>query len=834
MKIEELLKNLLSYRRNRTLRFPEFVEAFTKRPEDFLHTSSTLLSKAIQHFGFKIVVRSGEPIISYAIFDDIFNHGINAVFGQEFAIKHMVDAIDAAGKETGPNRGLILVGPPASGKTNIIDIMTQALEEYTKEKEVRLYSFFFEFKSKTGARTLEIYSSFNHNPVLLFPITMPRKGETMHPRQELLDFVSARYEERTGKPLVVSTYYKNANLDKSSIDIIQGLLQNPKNREKSLFQILDEYVRIDEIVFSNARAKSVANIDDMRQLRVRSSGLKLSPEDEAILHEHLPGYSLSQYEGAMVASNRGMLHIHDAFSGDDSMSEQDYKPLLMLLGSGKVSVDATQASVDNTVVMTTNLEEMSQLETRLTSSKLMDRVEKVPVNYLLDANAEMDILKRDIAIMKENYQVDPNLLRIAAYYAVMTRLMPPNRTKFPPNWSDKKKRAYNSLTVEKKLFIYAYQAEDPLGTIQKIPHWHPFRNEALKLDLDLGNPESLTDLIKQRGDAVTLHASGLFSNEELSVIDDEFMRLLWQEHYPREGRTGISVRQLQNVMRNTIANSDGRKVHVGTFLSQLKRVIREGREIHHWLSPAEKEVGERPRSLSRSIGRHRLPPGEGDYSDFSGLVRVTQLIYYQIIENEITEATVDRDPSRIEVDLRRYLQYALLANAHENKAFAHIMVPKFTFIHPHSGEKVDQPDLNYMASIEKVAAPERDPLHFRRETAQKFLELQSKGEIVMEEGKNVINSKNDNVLVCFHDMYAAMLSHRKNVDGINAELLRDAFFQRKNDYARYKTYSVETRDLVETILENMINRFGYPESIGLDTVVFALRKQIVDLAKMIR
>jgi len=834
MAVQDFLQSILSYRRNRTMGFSEFVEKFAQKPEDYLHTSSTLLSKAIQHFDYDIVVRSGEPIISYRIFDKSFNDGVNAVYGQEFAIKHMVDAIGAAGKETGPNRGLVLVGPPASGKTNIIDILTQALEEFTKEKDVRLYTFFFEFKKGESERTVEIYSSFNHNPLLLFPITMPKEGDAIHPRQRLFDYVSQEHERREGKPLVISTYYKNACLDKSSMDILQGLMQNPRNREKSLFQVLQEYVRVDEMVFSNARAKSVANVDDMRRLRVQVEGLDLSREDKAILNEHLPGYSLSQYEGAIVASNRGVLHIHDAFSGDDGLSEQDYKPLLMLLGSGKVSIEATQSSVDNTVIMTTNLEEMTRLEKRLTSSKLMDRIEKIPVNYLLDANSEMDILKRDMAIMKEDYEVDPNLLRIAAYYAVMTRLLPPNRTKFPGNWSDKKKRVYNNLTVEKKLTIYAYQAEDPLGTIQKIPHWHPFHNEALKLGLDLSDLESLQGRIKQRGDAVTLHASGLFTNEELSVIDDEFMRQLWQEHYPYEGRSGLSVRQLQNVMRNTIAHSDGRKVHVGTFLSQLKRVIREGSDIHHWLSPNVKEAGDRPRSLSRAIGRHRLAPGEGDYGDFGGLVRVSQLLYYQLIEREITEAAVDREPSKIEADLRRYLQYALLANAHENKAFAHIMVPKFTFIHPNSGEKVDQPDLNFMSSIEKVVAPERDPLHFRRETAQKFLELQSRGEIIIDEGKTVINSMSDNVLVCFHDIYSAMLSHRRSVDGINAELLRDAFFHRKNEISRYRTYSVETRDLVETILQNMINRFGYTESIALDTVVFALRKQIVDFSKMIR
>jgi len=617
------------------------------------------------------------------------------------------------------------------------------------------------------------------------------------------------------------------------MDILEGLVQNPKNRHKTLYDILEEYVRVEQVVFSAAQAKNISNIDDMRLLKVRSKPIDLSPEDKAILDEHLPGAHLKQYEGAMVAANRGILHIHDGFSGSEMHSEPDYKPLLMLLGSGKVSIDSTQASVDNTVVMTTNLEEMAQLEHRLTSSKLLDRIEKITVNYLLDANSEMDILKRDMAIMKEDYQVDPNLLKIASYYAVLTRLLPPNRNKFPENWSSRKQQIYNQITIEKKLFIYSYQAEDPLNTIQKLPHWHPFRNEALKLNLDLTDSEAILDRFERHPQSISLHESNLFTNEEHTLIDDEFMRELWREHFPHEGRSGISVRQLQNIMRNTISHSDGHKIHVGTFLSQLKRMIKEGPEIHHWLTIDPKFNKDRKPVPGRKIGTVTLEAGEADYGDFRGLVKVVQGLYYKIIEREITQSTVDREPEKIEEDLRRYFQYVLLANALENKAFAHIMVPRFTFIHPNTGEKVDQPDLNYMSSIEDVIAPDRNPAHFRKEMAQKFLEMQSSGEVVIEEGKTVINSRNDNVLLCFHNLYTELMSHRRSVDGINAEILRDAFFQKKNNPDIYLTYSVETRNLVETIIANMVNRFHYPKSIALDTIVFALRKKIVDFSRMI-
>ncbi|MCB1050289.1 MAG: hypothetical protein KDC71_06765 [Acidobacteria bacterium] len=828
-------RDALGYTRKRTLRFHEFVDAFIENPVPYLHTSSTLIAEAIKHFGFSILVRSGEPVISYEVFKDIFSNGTNAVFGQEFCIKQVVDAIESAGKETGPNRGLILVGPPASGKTNIIDLITLALEEYTKLNQGTLFSFFFQFKDPETDRTVEVWSSFRHNPIFLFPTILQRKDKVCKPRIELFEFINGQRLERGQKKLVFPTYFQNGSLDKCSFDILESLLQNPRNRGKSLYDIIEEYVRVEEIVFSNAQANGISNVDDMRALRVRLMPFDLGPDDRAIINHHLPGNTLYQYEGAIVAANRGILHIHDAFGLNESgrSAEADYKPLLMLLGSGKVSIDSTQASVDNTVFLTTNLEEMALLDRQLTSSKLLDRIEKIPVNYLLDANAEMDILHRDLGAMREKYEVDPNLLRIAAYYAVLTRLLPPGKPKNQTHWNADKKQLFQNITPEQKLFLYAFQPEDAEATIRKLPHWHPFRNEAMKLGFDIDQPETFRHLVVRHPKALALSETGLFSNEQLRLIDDEFMRELRTEHIPHEGKHGISVRQLQNIMRNTISHSDGRKIHVGTFLSQLRRMILEGPELHHWMAIDPKYKTDRKPIPSRKLGETTFGLGEGDYGDFAGLVWVLQAIYYHMLKREITICVVDRDPGEIEMDLRRYIQFALLANALENKAFAHIMVPRFTFVDPRSGEKIDSPDLHFMASIERVLGPGNQGNAVRQKVAQKFLDLQNTDQIQLEKGKTVINSSNDQVMENFAEEYGLLLGHRRTVEGINPEQLRDAFFQKRNNPQFYESYPEPVRELVENVLHNLVSRFGYPVSIALDTLVFALRKNIVDFGEII-
>ena len=62
------LDRVLGYSKKRSLTFQEFVDETVKTPLQCLHTSSSLIAEAVKHFGYKIVVRSGEPTISYQIF----------------------------------------------------------------------------------------------------------------------------------------------------------------------------------------------------------------------------------------------------------------------------------------------------------------------------------------------------------------------------------------------------------------------------------------------------------------------------------------------------------------------------------------------------------------------------------------------------------------------------------------------------------------------------------------------------------------------------------------------------------------------------------------------
>lgn len=816
-------RSALSYTRRKHMRFSEWVDEFLSKPDKHLNTSSTLIAEAIKHFGYKIVIRSGEPVVSFNIFKDIFSNGVNAVYGQEIAIKRMVDVIESISKESGPNRGIVLVGPPASGKTNIVDLISLALEEYTKQSEMKLYSFYYHFTDINNPdKTVQIRSSLIHNPILFFTTVIHHESGIRRPRQELLESINKN--RSIDDKVSIPTYYQNASLDKRNLDILEGLIQNEINRGKSLFDIIEEYVRIEEVEFSNAQGKGVSNIDSLKKLDISVSPVPTRDDAMKILNQHLPTIHFYRYEGALVSANRGLLHLHDAFVGSHN---EEYQPLLMLLGSGRVSLESTQAAIDTVVVITTNNEDMEEINNHLKTSKLLDRIERVPVNYLLDAYSEMDILKRDMAIMQEKYDVDPNLFKIASYFSVMTRLLPPNTDALPENWSDEKRDLYASLGPEQKLFIYAARPNNPMDVIRSLPYWHSFRNQASKLGVDLYDEDSVMSLLEVPVEAPTLESCGVFTAEQIKLIDAEFMRELKKEYTLDEGKFGISIRQLQNIMRNTISNSDGRAILVNNFIMQIEQVIDEGEELHHWL--ADMDAYKKNRKVpKRKVGELEFVEGEGDYGNFKEMIDVLKALYYMTIKKEVVTSTVDRDPIQIESDLRKYIQSVLLFQAIENKAFAHVMVPKFSYIDPVTGIKVNKPDDNFMRTIEEIISPNKEFIKYRRSVAQKYFDLVDQKQINIEKGKTVINSRSDNFIQCFDKEFNKMLSHRKTEEGIDSNVLSIAFYKKQYEPEEYLKMNKEVRTFVETVVHNMSHRYRYSHKIATETIVFALREKIVD------
>jgi hypothetical protein len=112
--------------------------------------------------------------------------------------------------------------------------------------------------------------------------------------------------------------------------------------------------------------------------------------------------------------------------------------------------------------------------------------------------------------------------------------------------------------------------------------------------------------------------------------------------------------------------------------------------------------------------------------------------------------------------------------------------------------------------------------------------LQESGDLTLEPGKSIVASRQDNLLNCFRGEYQQLLSHPRSIDGMDPELLKLAFVHRQNDSKEYAKLPQNVQQLVAQILSNLTLRSGYSQAMALDTVVFAIRKQVVDFDAILR
>ena len=141
------LRDLLGYRRKELIHFSDFwTTRRTCNPST--HLLNYLFCNKI--FWTRNCDCSGEPVISYNVFGSFqqwHQCGIwSRILHQTGTGYHWISRQRGWAKSRNYSGGA-----SASGKTNVVDLIIRALEEYTKQVSVRLYTFFSALKTKMEA-----------------------------------------------------------------------------------------------------------------------------------------------------------------------------------------------------------------------------------------------------------------------------------------------------------------------------------------------------------------------------------------------------------------------------------------------------------------------------------------------------------------------------------------------------------------------------------------------------------------------------------------------------------------------------------------------------------
>ena len=311
---------------------------------------------------------TGEPI--YRLFED-------DIFGLEDVLHRVVEYFEAAAQGTETRkRILLLLGPPASGKSTIVELIKQALEDYTRTDEGAVYAI-------AGC---------------------PMQEEPLHLIPDSL------------RPVLKDQY---------GIEIEGDL--NSRNRYllKTVHDGNIAEMPVERVVFSEREAVGIGYY--VATNPNPDSSLLVGSIDNSQLDGDRTEVSGKAFrmDGEFNVANRGMIEFVEMFKADKHL-------LTTLLGLAQEQIIKMEKFgsiyADEVIIGHSNEGDFNTFAGDEHSEALKDRIIAIQVPYNLRVREEVKIYDKvtDEGALK-GICISPLTLRIASTFAVLSRLEPPSR-----------------------------------------------------------------------------------------------------------------------------------------------------------------------------------------------------------------------------------------------------------------------------------------------------------------------------------------------------------------------------------------------------------------------
>jgi len=322
---------------------------------------------------FDIVTASGtEPLPDGTKKYPFFETGENAIFGLEKPLANLVGILEAGAHGLEPRkRILLLMGPPGGGKSTIVSALKRGLERFSMTDEGATYAI-------TTCR-------MNEDPLHLIPRELRPQFEenlSVHIEGDLCPDCNSKYGDPANlRDVPVRRIFFS---EKDRIGIGTFMPSDPKSQDMSEL--------VGSVDFSQLAEHGSAS--DPRAYR---------------------------FDGELNVANRGIMEFQEILKSDERF-------LYILLGLAQEQVIKTgrfaNISADEVVISHTNQGEYDKFVTEPKFAALRDRTLVIPVPYNLRVTAETRIYEKLIKQGDFTSHINPNTLRVAATFAVLSRLEP--------------------------------------------------------------------------------------------------------------------------------------------------------------------------------------------------------------------------------------------------------------------------------------------------------------------------------------------------------------------------------------------------------------------------
>ncbi len=522
--------------KNRTLlSFEEYLQLFAAAPAQQARNAAQYLKDAIDSFGASQVPHPTGTIRRFKVFDALAGDHDVRVAGQEEvqnALYRLIGNFVRAGRI---NKLILLHGPNGSAKSSLVESLKRGLEFYSHTPAGALYTFNWVFPKEKLVKgsigfgdklTPGALASYAHLPAEDLELRMV-SGLREHPlflvpRAERQKLFAEAF--RGAGEVVVPTYLLDGELSAKNRRIFDALLASYSGDWLKVLR----HVQVERFYVS--RRYQVGTFTVEPQMSVDAAYHQVSADrTQANLPAALHSVVLFEPHGPLVSANRGLIEYADLLK----RPLETFKYLLGFSETQEVPLEHMVLQLDEVLIASSNDKHLSAFKELPDFASFKGRIELIRVPYLRRWKLEQEVYDAQVTPKTVGRHVAPHATRVAAMWAVLTRLKKPIADRFAPEVRSLVER----LTPLEKLKLYQ-------------------EGEA---------PDRLT--VQQQKELKRL-VPALYAES-----DD----------YPNyEGRSGASAREIKTALFNAAQSPEHDSLHPLAVLKELLAITRD-KSVYEYL-----------------------------------------------------------------------------------------------------------------------------------------------------------------------------------------------------------------------------------------------------------
>ena len=579
------------------LSFEEWLEAFAEAPRLHARSSAQYLRDVLDHFGSEERETPVGRVRRWRLFDLAFDPGARAqrVAGQEEVQAALYRALGTFVRSGRVSKLVLLHGPNGSAKSSIVAALVRGMEVYSATREGALYRFHWVFPSERrlkggdrlgfGPRAEggELHSwAHLEGDALDARVSCPMKDHPLLlvPREERRRLLEERCRpsarEGAGETdFVLSDYLLEGELCHTCRQVHDALLAAYRGDWLKVLR----HVQVERFYVSARYQQAAVTVDPQhfvdagyRQITTDRSAAALPPA--------LHSVALVEPGGPLVSANRGIIEYSDLLKRDPNA----FKYLLGTSETARVTLDQLVLQLDLVLVASANEKQLAAFKESPEFGSFKGRLELVRVPYLRRASVEREIYDRQITPAAVGKHVAPHATRVAALWAVLTRLKRP----IPEKYQGEVREVVEDLAPLEKLRLY-----------------------------DTGVAPDRLSMAEAK--LLRAHAVDLYRESDV---------------YPNyEGRSGASAREIKTALFNASQDPRARCLTPLAVLEELAAICRD-KTVHDFLSQEVVDGYHDHEHFVRVVEAEYLDTIDDEIRDAMGLVSEAQ--YRELFERYVT------------------------------------------------------------------------------------------------------------------------------------------------------------------------------------------------------